>query len=79
MEGEVGSLDLSDKPRSGRPLTASDDSHKEAVDAMIQENRRITRREISEELGISKERVLFIIASPDYRKVCKKSTSHAHT
>ena len=71
-EGEVGVLDLSDKHRSGRPLSATDDSHKEAVDAMIQDNRRITQREISEELGISQERVGCIIADLDYRKVCAR-------
>ena len=46
--------------------SATDDSHKEAVDAMIQDNRRITQREILEELGISQERVGCIIADdPD--------------
>ena len=47
--------------------SATDDSHKEAVDAMIQ-----AQREISEELGISQERVGCIIADLDYRKVCAR-------
>ena len=68
----VGSVDLNDKPRSGRPLTATDDWHKDKVDEMIQENRRITQREISEELHISQERVGSIITSLNYRKVCAR-------
>jgi transposase len=41
-DGEPGKYDLCDKQRTGRPVTATDEFHKEQVDEMIKENRRIT-------------------------------------
>jgi lambda repressor-like predicted transcriptional regulator len=40
--------------KTGRPSTSTDDDHVEKVHAAIHENRRLTVREVSEEVGISK-------------------------
>jgi len=52
---------LSDKTRSGRPVTASDQVHQDRVEELISGNRHIKQNEISVALGISKERVGHII------------------
>jgi hypothetical protein len=44
--GEPGKSDLCDKQRIGRPVTETDELHKEQVDGMNKENRRITQRQI---------------------------------
>jgi hypothetical protein len=46
-DGEPGKSDLCDEQRVGRPVTATDEFHKEQVDEMIKENRRITQRQIA--------------------------------
>jgi hypothetical protein len=66
---ECGKSDLNDKPRSGRPVTATDKSHQDRVDELIRENRRIEQKETGEALGIYKERVGHIISILGYRKV----------
>ena len=43
-----------DRKRAGRPLSASDRVHQEAVDCMIRANQRVKQREIANEVGISK-------------------------
>jgi hypothetical protein len=45
---------LNDKPRSGRPVTATDKSRQNRVDEVIRENRRIEQNKFKEALGISK-------------------------
>ena len=61
-----------DEQRSGRPVTATDESNRNPVDELIQRDRRISQKRISTILGISKERVGFIIGSLGYRKVCSR-------
>lgn len=63
---------IHDVPRSGRPISASDDLHRARVDDLIQGNRRITQQTIANQLGISKERVGFIIGQLQYRKICSR-------
>ena len=41
-------------PKSGRPSTSMDDEHVEKVLALILQNRRLTVREVAEEVGICK-------------------------
>ena len=53
---------LTNKPRSGRPVTATDVTQ-EAVDKLIRDNRRIKQTEIALQLNISKERVGFSSAN----------------
>jgi len=71
-DGELGQADLSDKTRSGRPATASDQLHQDRLEELIRENRRIKQKEISVALGISKERVGYIICVLGFRKVCAR-------
>ncbi|KAK9736979.1 hypothetical protein QE152_g11107 [Popillia japonica] len=58
---EPGQLNISDEQRRARPIPASDDEHCSRVDNLIQSDRRITQQGIANALGISKERVGFII------------------
>ena len=71
-DGELGEADLSDKTRSGRPVTASDQLHQDRVEELIRGNRRIKQKEIAVALGISKERVGHIIGVLGFRKVCAR-------
>ena len=55
-DGELGQADLSDKTRSVRPVTASDQLHQDRVEELIRGNRRIKQKEIAAALEISKEK-----------------------
>jgi len=60
-DGELRQADLSNKTRSGRPVTASDQLHQDRVEELIRGNRRIKQKETAIAVGISKERVGHII------------------
>jgi len=47
-----GRTSTEEDPKSGRPSTSMDDDHVEKVLAMIRQNRRLTVREVAEEVGI---------------------------
>jgi len=49
-----GRTSIEDDPKSGRPSTSMDDDHVEKVLALIRQNRRLTVREVAEEVGICK-------------------------
>ena len=51
---KVGRTSIEDDPKSGRPSSSTDDDHIEKVRSVIRENRRLTIREVSEEVGICK-------------------------
>jgi len=55
-DGELGQADLSDKTRSGRLVTASDQLYQDRVEELIRGNRRIKQKEIAVALGISLRR-----------------------
>lgn len=67
---EPGKAIIVDGTRSGRLITATDDKHHKLIDDLIQSNRRITQQRIANHVGISKERVDFIIQQLGYRKIC---------
>jgi len=69
---ELGQADLSDKTRSGIPVTASDQLHQDRAEELIRGNRRIKQKETAVALGISKERVRHIIGVLGFRKVCAR-------
>ena len=48
-----GQLNIEDSPRSGRPISATDERNIKAIEDLIVEDRRITIQEIAEILGIS--------------------------
>ena len=49
-----GRTSIEHDPKSGRPSSSTGDDHIEKVRSVIRENRRLTVREVSEELGICK-------------------------
>jgi len=73
-----GRTSIEDDPKSGRPFTSMDNDHVEKVLASIRQNRRLTVREVAEEVGICKKFV-----PPDFdrqtedtsccRKICTAS------
>jgi hypothetical protein len=66
---EMGKASLCDTAGSGRPVTATDDSHKKLVKKMIWENHQIKQKDITLKLGISKEGVGHVINLLGFRKV----------
>ena len=49
-----GRTSIEDDPKAGRPSTSTDDDHVEKVRAVNREKRRLTVREVFEEVGIAK-------------------------
>jgi len=47
-----GRTSIEDDPKTGRTSTSMDDDHVEKVLAVIRQNRRLTVREVAEEVGI---------------------------
>ena len=58
-----GRESLEDDPRSGRPTTATTEENIERVHKMVMGDRRLTVTQISSAIGISRERVEFILHS----------------
>ena len=75
-ECEPGHANIVDQPRSGRPVFVTDDKHQKHVDELIKHDRRITQKQIAGRLGISKERVGYIIGLLGYTKVCCRCVPH---
>ena len=71
-ECEPGRANIVDQPRSGRPVSVTDDKHQKQVDELIKHDRRITQKQIAGRLGMSKERVGYIIGLLGYTKVCSR-------
>ena len=71
-ECEPGRATIVDKPRSGRPVSVTDDKHQKQLDELIKHDRRITHKQIVGRLGMSKERVGYIIGLLGYTKVCSR-------
>ena len=46
-ECEPGRANIVDQPRSGRPVSVTDDKHQKQVDEMIKHDRRITQKQIA--------------------------------
>jgi [histone H3]-lysine36 N-dimethyltransferase SETMAR len=58
--------------RSGRPTTSVTDDKKNKVDDLVRQNRRITVRDIEEEVGISFGSAQSILSELGYSKVCAR-------
>jgi len=69
-ECEPGRANIVDQPCSGRPVSVTDDKQQKQVDKLIKHDRRITQKQIAGRLGMSKERVGYIIGLLGYTKVC---------
>jgi len=59
---KLGRTSIEGDPKSGRPSTSMDDYHVEKVLAVIRQNRRLTVREVAEEVGICKSSCHLILA-----------------
>ena len=68
-----GRANIVDQTRSGRPVSVTDNKHQKQVDELIKHDRRITQKLIAGRLGMSKERVGYIIGLLGYTKVCSRS------
>jgi transposase len=55
-ECEPGRANISDQPRSGRPVSVTDDKHQKQVDELIKHDRRITQKQIAGRLGMSEKK-----------------------
>jgi len=69
-ECEPGHASIVHQPRIGRPVSVTDDKHQKQFDELIKHDRRITQKQIAGRLGMSKERVGYIIGLLGYTKVC---------
>ena len=65
---QSGDRDVSDKPRSGHPNTATNKKNEARLDELIKSNRRITVNEMSTELGVSVGAVEKLISFLGYNK-----------
>ena len=80
-EFSTGSRDsFEDSERSGRPHTACTPENVDAVDQLIQENSRITLREIEKELDISRGTIHTIVSVHlQLTSLCSRWIPHALT
>jgi DNA-binding Xre family transcriptional regulator len=68
-----GCTSLEDDPREGRPKSATTPEIIEQVHDMVLDDRRMKVREIAETIGISKERVRYILHEElDVKRLCTK-------
>jgi len=87
-EFKRGRTSLEDEPREGRPKSATRPEIIEPVHVMVLDDRRMKVREIAETLGVSKERVGYILHEElDMKKALRKmgaalahsrSKTHSH-
>jgi len=71
-ECEPGRANIVGQPRSGRPVSVTDDKHQKHVDELIKHDRHITQKQIAGRLGMSKERVGYVIGLLGYTRVCSR-------
>jgi len=69
---EPGHANIVDQPRSGRAVSVTDDKHQKQVNELIKHDRRITQKQIAGRLGMSKERVGYIIGLLGNTNVCSR-------
>jgi len=76
-EFKPGRTSLEDGPREGRPKSATTSEIIEQVRDMVLDDRRMKMREIAETIGISKERVGYILHEElDMKKFCARWLPH---
>jgi len=54
-------MDILDKHRNERPVTVTDEIHRSQVDELIKNDRQVTQNRTADIIGMSRERVGFII------------------
>lgn len=77
---KLGGIDIADQPRSGRPVTVNKPEIVDKVKNLIRTNRRLTVREIAEEIGISHGSCHHILTKIlQMRRVSAKYVHHSLT
>jgi transposase len=72
-EFKRGRTRLEDDPREGRPKSATSPEIIEQVHLMVLDDQRMKAREIAENIGVSKERVGYILHEElDMKKLCTR-------
>ena len=72
-----GRTSIEDDPKSGRPSKSMDDDNVEKVLAVIRQNRRLTVREVAEEVGLFKSSCHLILTEKrKMRRVAAKFVPH---
>jgi len=71
-EFKRGRISLEDDPHEGRPESATTPGIIEQVHDMVLDDQRMKVREIAETIGISKERVGYILHELDMKKLCAR-------
>ena len=67
-----GEMELYDRPRSGRPPTATSPDTLQRADGIILADRRITSRQLAVQLSVSNGSAMTIIDALRYSKVCSR-------
>src|ERR1700761_8057826 len=67
-----GETNIEDKPRSGRPSTATTDNNRQRVDQLIRTDRRVTIRELAAQLDVGHDIIQQIVDDLEYRKLTAK-------
>jgi transcription initiation factor IIE alpha subunit len=75
-ECEPGHANIVDQPRSGRPVSVTDDKHQKQVDELIKHDRRITQKQRAGRPGMSKETVGHIIGLLRYTSLFSLGATH---
>jgi hypothetical protein len=78
-ECEPGRANIVDQLCSGRPVSVTDDKHQKQVDELIKHDRCINQKQRAGRLGMSNERVGYIIGLLGYIKVCSRWVSRMLT
>jgi len=77
---ELGKQSVKDEARSGCPREAVTPVTIGKVEDLVSEDYHITTRKLSEEVGISDERIIYILHNElGLRKLCKKWVPHVLT
>ena len=71
MRFKNGETSIGDKPRSGRPVSASAPQSIELVDQLTKQNRRIWVRNLSEKVGCPAGTIAKIVDHLNYGKMCE--------
>jgi transposase len=76
FSGESGHANIRDSPRTGSSHTAQTPDNVQRVNDMVLEDKRVTLKEMSIELGIGEASVCRILKQLGLKKLCKVGSEH---